>query len=930
MMDKNKLKQHMMISREVIMLKVRDEILSYHKKINDLPKEEKKGEDLDEYSLKIILDLVKEYLDIYSIVDYKNSWELIQDVLRCYSNGKLPYGFMAKYDYDDIMNALDRGSEFFAQYQEKFNSEGKHGEIKLIQNQEVSIVDRESGNVEFSFDVNSGEIIDNTHWKKLSEETREFFANYIVDGFLKEELLRHQIDLRKLDVKYITLEEFVTTYRELKKRAEAGEIQAEMVDRYVFQYVQDDVDDVILLTEDNINEILGFCKDEIRQNELEFGTEICCAGYTSEFIKGLLESLIKRESQNGINPERTERISKYLDYFSISPKIGLRRNKRELGLYSYGYSLNSSSTFWWEDGDERKFEFKRDLFGNNEKRITFYEVNQLREMDENRKISNDGASVTVDEYWKKRIANAVCYRLRQEIIARQIDIREKKKDTAFLFEEEFFPMIRLQRLYRHASDEEIDIAPDIESDIEKIIDVESEMSDENKNYILLTDENVEELVALVYEALLNYDYSDDNKNRMASGRACIFVTAMLRELKNELSKEPISKEDAEKIIRIEAFDEYMERSQYARKYNDGDELYEYNVGNGGKIGFKVEIKGDRDEVVYLMSYGCEFIKNDVNIVDLQVRESGYLAELDNENDSKFITVDEFVRKRMAKSTTHFLRQEIIAKQIKLRKEQKNGDVCYLDDDFVSVKKLQGLYRNAMSEKKQIDSTVVNDVRFVRDFEKEVIIHDGAILLTDENVDELMGLIDEAMQRLDYSNIPNNGMICCSVYDFVDYMLKSLEGDLMKESESPERNEKISRIKLYIEYVKRTHYPRKDDSYDDKYYYVISNDVNNGIEIYKDFNRRKCVYRMKNGQEWESDSLNILDSSQIETGYLTGLDNGNDEETKDKKASEREEGNVSRIFSKDSLRQIYVDTQMNRRQEFRERVKRAIEYFEKER
>ena len=221
-MDEDKFEKQMKMSREVIMLTLRSEMLAFYKKIDVLPKEEKKCKDLDEYLLLIMFELVEKYLDKGYMVTHKDSFELIMEVIEHYQSDEI-IEYSPNYDYDDVYKTLDRWSKYLNAYKDVFYSDGKHSDITIIENEKVSIVDRESGEVEFSFDANTGNILDNTQWKILPEDTRRFLADYIVLGFLAQELLIHQLDLRKMDAKYITLDDFVDEYRKMKKAVDSGE-----------------------------------------------------------------------------------------------------------------------------------------------------------------------------------------------------------------------------------------------------------------------------------------------------------------------------------------------------------------------------------------------------------------------------------------------------------------------------------------------------------------------------------------------------------------------------------------------------------------------------------------------------------------------------------------------------------------------------------
>ena len=620
-MDKNELEKYMRTSREVVMLKLRSEILPFYKKIKSLPSEEKKGEDLDEYSFKIIFDLVEEYLDICSIVTPKDSWELIQDVLEYYSNGKLPYGFMAKYDYEDITNALEEGSEFFVQYQEKFNSEGKHDEIKLIQNQEVSIVDRESGNVEFSFYANSGEIIDNTSWKKLPEDTRIFLADYIVSGFLEQELLEHQLELRKIDAEYITLDDFIDKYRKMKKAVELGEIEKKELDEYVAQYVQEGIDDVILLSEENISEILGFCRAEIKQNILEQDGVICDYESADEFIKKLL---ILHRGKLGNDSESLEKIDKYIEFFNISKGIGLSNAKVITRKYYYGNNIGLGYVFLYMG--EWDYKIAIDKWGDTNGCLNEYNLDELRKLDEERDVSNSGNPITIDEYIKKKIIRSVMHFLRQEIIAKQIEIREKYRDTAFLFEEEIVKLIKIWMLSESKRDSEID--GKIEEDMNSLYETEDEMIDSNQSTILLSEENVDELMELINEALISFDFSDVEQCKCVSGRIARFTEKMLSNLVKKIQQEPVTDENARKIERIKAYDEYLMRCQSAFRWDLDCEWYEYRLGKNGGNSLEVVLYTPREFCVYRMSKGQEYLDTCSNIIADECIKEGYLTSLD--------------------------------------------------------------------------------------------------------------------------------------------------------------------------------------------------------------------------------------------------------------------------------------------------------------
>ena len=87
--------------------------------------------------------------------------------------------------------------------------------------------------------------------------------------------------------------------------------------------------------------------------------------------------------------------------------------------------------------------------------------------------------------------------------------------------------------------------------------------------------------------------------------------------------------------------------------------------------------------------------------------------------------------------------------------------------------------------------------------------------------------------------------------------------------------------------------------------------------------------MNKGKESEIDYLfEALFSSQMEKGYLKKLDEDRKDAQKDNNSLKGEEG--KEIFSMESLRKIYDSSKMSRRQEFRQRMERAIEYFENQR
>ena len=94
--------------------------------------------------------------------------------------------------------------------------------------------------------------------------------------------------------------------------------------------------------------------------------------------------------------------------------------------------------------------------------------------------------------------------LRQEVVATQIEIRENNGDNAFLFEE----IVQLIKLWKLSEEKGSEVESEFEEDFKRLYELEDKISDANDSTILLTEENVDELMGLIEEGLINFNFSD--------------------------------------------------------------------------------------------------------------------------------------------------------------------------------------------------------------------------------------------------------------------------------------------------------------------------------------------------------------------------------------------------------------------------------------
>ena len=113
-MNTRELEKKMTFSKERIMLKLRSEILPFYKKIKILSQEEKKCEDLSDYGIKIIIDLIEKDIEYRGVFDDLDAWKILMDALENYQLERVdrrPYRL--NHDFDDIDEAVDSGIVFF-------------------------------------------------------------------------------------------------------------------------------------------------------------------------------------------------------------------------------------------------------------------------------------------------------------------------------------------------------------------------------------------------------------------------------------------------------------------------------------------------------------------------------------------------------------------------------------------------------------------------------------------------------------------------------------------------------------------------------------------------------------------------------------------------------------------------------------------------
>lgn len=615
-MNTRELEKKMTFSKERIMLKLRSEILPFYKKIKILSQEEKKCEDLSDYGIKIIIDLIEKDIEYRGVFDDLDAWKILMDALENYQLERVdrrPYRL--NHDFDDIDEAVDSGIVFFKTYEEIFRNDGSHSKF-TCNNKGVQIIDGGNGDVEFSFNMEDGNIIDRTPWKILPEDTREFLATYIVTGFLEQELLKHQLDLRKMGFEYITLDDFVGQYRKIKKGVDACEIEKEELDAYVAQYVKDSTEDVIVLSEENISEILSFCKSEIMQNALEQNEVICDSEYADRFIRNLLV-LHRRRLEN--DSEALEKIDKYIDFFDISKGIGLRKNET-MGGYYYGGNIAFEHVFSYTG--EWDFQIRRDKWGDNEEYLSGHKLDELRKIDEETGVLNGGNFITIDEFIKKKILRVLMPFLRQEIVTKQIEIREKYCDTAFSFEDEIVKLIKIWALSEDKDSKKDD---NFDTNLNSLYKLEDELGDVNKSTVLLSEENVDELMELLNEGLVDLDFSDEEQCKWLSGRMDRFTTKILSNLMKKIQQGQVTDESAKKIERIKAYEEYLMKCHSAFCWDPDYEWYEYIVDEKS---FEIVLHTPRAVRVYRMDDGREFFNDNLSWKADAWIKPGYLRSLD--------------------------------------------------------------------------------------------------------------------------------------------------------------------------------------------------------------------------------------------------------------------------------------------------------------
>ena len=121
--------------------------------------------------------------------------------------------------------------------------------------------------------------------------------------------------------------------------------------------------------------------------------------------------------------------------------------------------------------------------------------------------------------------------LRQEIVTKQIEIREKHCDTAFSFEDEIVKLIKIWALSEDKDSKKDD---NFDTNLNSLYKLEDELGDVNKSTVFLSEENVDELMELLNEGLVDLDFSDEEQCKWLSGRMDRFTTKILSNLMKKI------------------------------------------------------------------------------------------------------------------------------------------------------------------------------------------------------------------------------------------------------------------------------------------------------------------------------------------------------------------------------------------------------------
>ena len=96
----------------------------------------------------------------------------------------------------------------------------------------------------------------------------------------------------------------------------------------------------------------------------------------------------------------------------------------------------------------------------------------------------------------------------------------------------------------------------------------------------------------------------------------------------KIQQEPVTEENAKKLERIAAYDEYLMKCHSAFHWDPDYEWYEYKLGKNVRNILDVVLHTPRESYAYRMSNGREFFDECSDVLDEGRLKKGYLTSLD--------------------------------------------------------------------------------------------------------------------------------------------------------------------------------------------------------------------------------------------------------------------------------------------------------------
>lgn len=618
---------------------LRTEIMEYQQ---GLIKRKEQGENievLDQDTIEIVFRYLMDdcnYDMANSIeIDGMDAFECVVKLLSVVKDELVPED---DEDYK-IIEKIKSGIVFFRIYRDDFlKFGGRQYKYSLDKNNVIEILEGKTNKPICIIDRDGNVAIEENSWKTVPEEIRTIIADKFI-GVLRQELLQHQLELREYDGKVISLEEFMKKYMELKKAFEEAndgiqkEEAQEKLNAYISKYAPQNMDDVILLTEDNIDELLGMLKEEIESNPLHLhGDGASCCGMMS-FIASKLEDLKLGLEKQDDSSEKIKRLNMYLEYLNLSYTRGTT-------MYCLENDETNQEIAYITCGLKRFFEMTIDgwIIEDRTVRLVDESVCQngaLREIDSKRAVDdNEREPVTAEEFLKAKLAKKIIYYARQELLLEQWALREN--DDGYYSEIGSFNDIiprfnKVVSIYTNRNKSKVRTDEEIEGKIRRVQSYVNKFCVGNHGGLILTEDNLRQLFELLYEGMTKCDLEARCDNKCLIPYLKIILTK-LRTYEEEKGDSP---ERLEKIETINMYIEWLDLNCFNPRYGNWEiPYYVMGVSEDGDV--KITYRDGLEDKCCLKVSDAVFEEDRKDIISQEQGRDGELDKWDRKNSLKKI------------------------------------------------------------------------------------------------------------------------------------------------------------------------------------------------------------------------------------------------------------------------------------------------------